>query len=210
MKSFYTKFLAVVATGALSCGLMSQHAQAVPITGSIGFGGTGSASFSSGNQSGTGVTTTVTFGAMQVSNFPAPSGSYSGVSPGTPVAFQPFSFTGGGANNNNAVLLTPKTEWSFTSGGITYTFFFSSLNPASTGASPGGISLDGFGTLTATGFDTTTGRFAISGSGSGGSYSILFASNTAVPDGGAAVALLGIALIGIEGMRRVLAMRATA
>ena len=202
-------FPTLFGAGCLAVGLLvaQPQASAVPITGSIGFAGSGGASFSGGaTGSNTGVTTTVSFGSMSIA---ARNGTYASVPLGTPVTLQNFSFTGGGPGNN-ATLLTPQTEWTFTIGATTYSFFFASLDPTSAGANQSAISLNGMGTLSVTGFDTTTGSFAISGTGSGGSYSILFASNTALPDGGTAVALLGIALIGIEGLRRKLAVQATA
>jgi hypothetical protein len=71
------------------------------------------------------------------------------------------------------------------------------------------IVLHDFGILLVTGTGTVTGHgqtfngtwmFSAQGEGSGGIFSFSASSN--VPDGGATVALLGLSLAGIEGIRR--------
>jgi hypothetical protein len=63
------------------------------------------------------------------------------------------------------------------------------------------------GTLHGTGFDDTPGLYSFTVSNPDGNPHVTFAFAaetiaTPTPDGGSAVALLGIALIGIEGLRR--------
>ncbi len=69
------------------------------------------------------------------------------------------------------------------------------------------LSITGTGTLNGAGFDSTPGTWAFSAQSAGGIHqaSFTFSADTTgagVPDGGSAVALLGIALVGLEGLRR--------
>ena len=75
------------------------------------------------------------------------------------------------------------------------------------------LNIRGVGTVSGNGFEDTTARWAFSvqnaGGGTGDFFS--FSANTAaqgVPDGGSAVALLGISLVAIEFVRRKLRFRA--
>ena len=73
------------------------------------------------------------------------------------------------------------------------------------------LNIRGVGTVSGNGFEDTTARWAFSvqnaGGGTGDFFS--FSANTAsvVPDGGSAVALLGIGLVAIEFIRRKLRSR---
>ena len=70
------------------------------------------------------------------------------------------------------------------------------------------LSITGTGTLSGAGFDPTPGTWAFSAQSAAGIHqaSFTFSADTntgpGVPDGGSAVALLGIALVGLEGLRR--------
>jgi len=73
------------------------------------------------------------------------------------------------------------------------------------------LDIEGVGTVSCNGFEATNARWAFTvqnaGGGTGDFFS--FSANTAsVPDGGSAVALLGISLVAIEFVRRKLRFRA--
>jgi len=116
-----------------------------------------------------------------------------------------YSFTGDGAA---AVCTTcPEVQWSFVSGGNTYSFTLQTLTSASTRS--GSIASAGTGFATISGgpnAGTYSGTWAMNGTGSGFTYTFSFITTT-VPDGGSAVALLGIALTGIEAGRRLIRAR---
>jgi VPDSG-CTERM motif len=76
------------------------------------------------------------------------------------------------------------------------------------------LNLMGSGTLHVTGFDDTPGlwSFTISNPGGGAHANFMFTfansqTGSGVPDGSATVALLGIAFVGLEGLRRMLHAR---
>ena len=117
-----------------------------------------------------------------------------------------FSFHNTG---NFAVLdltggVTP--EWSFSSGGHAYTFDLLALIDGTTTA--GGMSLSGTGTAYIDGGDPSAATWALQGSGGKFTFKFSSSTTTAVPDGGSAVALLGIAFAGIEVVRRKLKAKA--
>jgi hypothetical protein len=67
------------------------------------------------------------------------------------------------------------------------------------------LTITGTGTITGNGFDPTSGTWAFSTQNSSGRPKTIFsfsADDAPVPDGGSAVALLGIALTAIEVLRR--------
>jgi VPDSG-CTERM motif len=67
------------------------------------------------------------------------------------------------------------------------------------------IDITGTGTLTGNGFDPTPGAWEFTSQSALGRRHLTFsfsADTSAVPDGGSAVALLGIALVGVEALRR--------
>ena len=64
------------------------------------------------------------------------------------------------------------------------------------------LNITGTGTISGNGFDPTAGTWSFSSQTSGGPIFSFSASTSAVPDGGSAVALLGIAFIGVEVLRR--------
>jgi PEP-CTERM motif len=153
------------------------------ITGSASFFGSASASGPSG-----GGLTSITFG----SNWSFVTGIgpvYSGVAPGTPAAFNNFSFTGDGTG---AVLTAPALPlWSFSYLGNNYSFNLQSLTNGHTES--GAMAFTGMGTLFATGYDPTPASFSMSGTGTNFSYQLSFVTNTAVPEP-SSIALTGFGL----------------
>ena len=188
-----TKTLTVLAIGLLSCGLFSQQAQA--ITGEIEFFGPARASGASGAG-----TTTIFFGrGWQVL---AANGGYSAVTPGTPATFFSFRFTGDGTGATLTAPVNP--QWSFVFGGNTYTFELLALTSGH--VQSGSMAFTGTGTAFVNGGDASPANWSLQGSTGTGFRFTLSSSTTgalgAVPDGGSAVALLGIALVGVEALRR--------
>ncbi|MBA3726630.1 MAG: VPDSG-CTERM sorting domain-containing protein [Armatimonadetes bacterium] len=186
----------LAALAASVMGVLASTAQAVMIDGTIGFSNPngGTASLVAG-------VTTVHFTPPLTVNFGT--GDYSGTT-GATVSFVDISFSGSGTGATLTSTNVP--EWTFTSGANTFSFDLLSLASAKfTGGSPNTLSLSGFGKAHITGFDDTVASFSLQGTGNGFTFTILQASTTAVPtvpDGGSAVALLGIALVAIEGLRR--------
>jgi VPDSG-CTERM motif len=193
MRNLSKTMLAVVATGLLSCGLFCQQADA--FTGNVLFAGTVKASGSSQ----TGHTTGLMFtNPWVVASVPAPDGAYAGTA-GSLTTMTNFSFTGTGTG---AVLVggTVVNEWSFSSGGNTYSFNLESLTSAT--VTSGTIAMSGTGTAFINGGQATAATWALQGTGTNFKFTFSSSSTSAVPDGGSAVALLGIALAGIEIVRR--------
>jgi VPDSG-CTERM motif len=202
--------LAVLGTAALVSGLISQSAQAVPITGSIGFNGTGF-----GTQGSGGTPSSLTFNNPMTVDIRT--GSYASVPMGTTANFSMIQWTGSGTS---AVLFNPaqnSPEWIFTInpgglGAVTYSFNLTQLTAAA--INNGAVSLQGTGVafITGTGGNTSFTRdptfasFSVQGTGSNFTFEIVQTSTSAngiaVPDGGSAIALLGLAVMGLEVVRR--------
>ena len=195
MKTPLKTILTVLIIGLLSCGLFSQQAQAVPIVGGISLAG--------GYVTNTGnINTATAFTSFPFVIVTGVSGSYTGVGTGlgSPVVtMNPFSF------NPFSAAVTPL--WTFMSAGNTYSFDLTAITQRQ---QPGNdtLTLRGTGTLKITGFTDTAGTWLFTANQAGDTFSFS-SSNAAVaaPDSGSAVALLGIALAGIEGVRRVLRAR---
>jgi hypothetical protein len=64
------------------------------------------------------------------------------------------------------------------------------------------LNITGIGTISGNGFDPTAGIWNFTSQTPGGPIFSFSASSSAVPDGGSAVALLGLALVGVELLRR--------
>jgi len=192
MKNISEAIVAVFATGLLSCGLFCQQVSATQITGSIIMSGTAMASGDSGSG-----TTTISFtnpGWTVLTGI----GDYSSVTFGTPATLTAFSFTGTGTGATLSGPVMP--EWTFTFGGNTYSFDLLSLISGTT--TSGTMAISGSGIAHITGFDDTPASWALEGSGSNYVFNLSASTTTAVPDGGSAVSLLGIALVGLEALRR--------
>ena len=203
MKILSTTILSVIATALLGSGLLAPQAHAVPINGTVGFQGSGTATQAGGQ-------TNIFFNNPMTVTFG--SGNYTGTF-GQSATFQNFSFTGTG---NGAALIGSVTPlWTFSLGPIVFSFDLTSLTSGTltpgSGGSPDAIAVSGQGTARETGFDPTFATFALNGTGTGFTFTIIQSSTTAtgqgVPDGGSTVALLGIALLGVAGVRRMLASK---
>ena len=185
-------------------GSFAISAQATQITGSVGFT---SAPNSSGGSivSNGGGSYTLNFNNPMHVDFGL--GDYTAVPVGTTTNFASVTFQNGGGLTSTNV-----PEWTFTVGtgasAVTYSFDLLSLSVAvfHNGATSG-LNLMGDGVAHITGFEDTEAIFALEATGTHLTFAILQPSNTAVPtpDAGSALALLGIGLVAVEGLRRKLA-----
>ena len=178
------RILVFFALGLISCALCVQQAQAVPINGAITFAG-------GVEMNGTADTATqvITWldqsGAMPTVQ--SVSGSFAAITVGDTVTFQP--------------------GWFFNSGPIPVFwtvdgFTFSLIASHIVFQGDGFLNVYGRGTITGHGFNAPgTWSFSIQNDEGGGVFS-WSGGSAATPDGGATVALLGLALAGIEGIRR--------
>ena len=176
--------------------------QAYAVSGTIGFSGNLQQTTKKG-------TTTNTFTNPWSVIAGSQSGDYATVPDGfSPVTMGDFSFTG---NNTTTPTLTssPVLQWSFSFGGKTYSFSLEVLDTANT-TPTGSLTESGTGTA-CIGANCSTGTWSLDGSLKAGTKFTFVSSvhTSSIPDGGSAVALLGIALAGIEAVRRrVLARKA--
>jgi hypothetical protein len=157
------------------------HLQAGPITGSINFDGIDTTN--TGKLGNASSLATIT----QTSTYPQELGSYAPVPAGTPVTFTPFSLTAAG--------VTPL--WTFTSGGLTYSFDATSI--AIVDQSNGFLDLSGNGMASITGFTSTPGTWSITDTAVGNERTFAFGEETnidspTVPDSGMTALLLGLGL----------------
>ena len=194
MKNPSKTVLAILATGLLSCTLFNQQAQALPavlIQGNIQFGGEVAFDTNSLATATRVVTWFDVFHNAGFSSVTSATGSFAGIAPGTSAAMaQPWIF--------NPSTPTPGL-WSV--GGFTFDLLSSTVvtQNAST------LVIEGTGTVSGNGFDPTAMDWSFTTQSSGGRTGTTFsfsANGVAVPDGGSAVALLGLALVGVEVLRR--------
>jgi hypothetical protein len=190
--------LAVLATGALACGLFSQQAQATQISGDIQFAGEVQFDTNSLATATRVVTWFDVFHNAGFSSVTSGTGDFAGIAPGTQAAMaQPWIF--------NPSTPTPGL-WSV--GGFTFDLLSSTVvtQNAST------LVIEGTGIVSGNGFDPTAMDWSFTTQSSGGRTRTTFSFSgngvaVGVPDGGSAVALLGMALVGIELVRRKLRIR---
>lgn len=184
--------LAVLGAGLFSCGLLAQQAQANTIQGSISFAG--AVQFDTNSlATATSVNTWLDiFGNPGFSSVaPGATGDFSGIPAGTQATMaQPWIFS-------------PSTPtpglWSV--GGFT----FDLLSSAIVTQNATFLNITATGIISGNGFDPTAGTWSFTTQSSGGRPGTLFsfsADSSAVPDGGSSVALLGLALTGVEVLRR--------
>jgi hypothetical protein len=193
MKTLTKTILAVLATGMISCALFSQQAQAGEITGTITFGGSVNLNT---NSAGTATAVTGWHG-------------FGGV--GNPLVVDSdgdfLTYTTPGISG--AVFATP---WNFNSGPVAnfwsvggFTFNLTASSIFSQGGNPAGVVVTGYGWITGNGFDATYGVWSFStqdpSAGQPARFSFSAASGS-TPDSGSTVALLGLALVGVEALRR--------
>jgi VPDSG-CTERM motif len=174
----------MLAIGFISCSLFSEQAQATSITGDIGFSGA------------TTFNTTSLTTATRINSWFAFVGTTSESFVGVPI--------GSSVTLAASWIFNPSTPtpglWSV--GGFSFDLDTATIETQNSHL----LSITGTGTLTGAGFDPTPGTWAFSAQSAGGIHQASFtfsADNTAgVPDGGMTVALLGIAFVGLEGLRR--------
>jgi hypothetical protein len=197
MKKTLTKAILVIfAAGFATCVLSTPRAEAALINGTIDFAG--SVMFDSSHLDNA---TQVmlwrdVFGNLGFSNVAATTGDFSGIPLGTQATMAtPWIFT---PSTNTPGL------WSV--GGFTFDLMSATVvNQTATF-----LNITGTGIITAAGFEDTAARWAFTVQNAGGNNDFFsFSGNvsTRVPDGGSAVALLGIGLGVIEFIRRRLRIR---
>jgi len=184
----------VLAVGAilLNCAILCQQSQAVPITGSVNMAGSVTLDDTDLDLA----TEASSFGTSFVTSG---SGAYAGTVLSSVSWTVPFSW-----NPPN----TPIDDlWTFVSGARTYTFDLSTITIVSQDSSF--LNLTGTGTLQISGvgpvYDDTFGTFAFTIADTDTAATATFgfsSSNTALPDGGTTMLLLGSALLGIGALRR--------
>jgi hypothetical protein len=197
MKNLTKTILTLITAGFALTALSTQEAQAAQIHGRLDLAG--AVMFdSSALQSVTQVLTWRDInGNLGFSNVAAFNGSYSG-----------FVSLGDMATMATPWIFTPSTAtpglWSV--GG--FTFDLTSATVVTQNATF--LNVTGVGTVSGNGFTATaaTWAFTVQNAGGGTGDFFSFSANTAsVPDGGSAVALLGISLVAIEFVRRKLRSR---
>jgi hypothetical protein len=186
----------ILVTAIITCGLFGQHVQAVQITGNITFTGTCSL-----NTKSAGTATMVTgWHGLGAGGLPQ-------------VASHDGSFDGTVTDGDAVTIAFP---WSFNSGAVPNFwrvdgFVFNLTSSSITMQGGGSVSVNGTGTISGNGFDLTSGTwsFTTQNPSAHSRFSFSASGGGAVPDGGSGVALLGIALVGIECLRRSLQAKIT-
>jgi hypothetical protein len=185
----------ILVTAIITCGLFCQHVQASQITGNITF--TGTCTLNTGSA---GTATMVTgwhgLGAGGLPQVMSHDGSFTGfVTDGDAVTIAfPWSFNSGAVPN----------FWSVDG------FVFNLTSSSITMQGGGSVTVAGTGTISGNGFDMTSGTWNFTTQNPSAHARFSFSAATgSVPDGGSAVALLGIALVGIECLRRGLQAKIT-
>lgn len=181
MKKSFIKFLGAVA---LVAGLASS-ASAAYIVGSLGYTGVYSVSspapFNGDLTTATALSSTGGFVLFR-------DGDFSTIPLFAPVAVaSPFAV--------NPPSQPINALWSV--GGFT----FDLATISQTVSNPTQLGFVGTGSISSAGFDTTAGTWQMTFGRSGSAFTFQ-ATSTSVPEGGAAIALLGLGLLGLEGARR--------
>jgi hypothetical protein len=178
----------ILVTAIIASGLFGQHVQAVQITGNITFTGTCSLNTKSAS------TATMVTGWHGLGTGGLPQ-----------VASHDGSFNGLVTDGDAVTIAFP---WSFNSGAVPNFwrvdgFVFNLATSSITMQGGGSVTVNGTGTISGNGFDLTSGTWSFTTQNPSAHSRFSFsAAGGTVPDGGSAVALLGIALVGIEGLRR--------
>jgi VPDSG-CTERM motif len=192
MKNITKTILAVLATGVLSCGLFSQQAEAIAISGDIQFAG--EVQFDT-NSLATATRVVTWFDVFHNAGFTSVTsgtGDFSGIAPGTQAAMaQPWIF--------NPSTPTPGL-WSV--GGFTFDLLSATIVTQNATT----LVIEGTGIVSGNGFDPTAMDWSFTTQSAGGKTRTTFSfsgnGTTGVPDGGSAVVLLGLAFIGVGLLRR--------
>lgn len=179
--------------------ILTAFATAVVAAQAYAFSGTVTMGGSVTTTTPTSSTVHVAFGSdWKVSSTVLPTGAYAGTA-GSAVSYTDFTY-----NKTTLALVPPATFtlWSFTVGANTYTFDLDSPLDAAFNSS-GSFSINGHGTAFINSGQASTGFWSIAGTTTTATFHFTSSSVTSViPDGGSAVALLGISLAAIEGIRR--------
>jgi VPDSG-CTERM motif len=181
------KWIKMAAIATAVCGTVGV-AQAVPISGDITFAG-GVDLDSSSAGTATEVLSWTGPGGTGLPIVISDQGSFSGIAPGTEVTFaSPWFFDSGAV----------ASFW--TVGG--FTFDLSSSHVVFQGGNPAGVLVDGIGTVSGDGLDSSTmsWSFSTSDPGAAGVDSLIFsfqAASGTVPDGGTSAMLLGLGVLGL-------------
>jgi hypothetical protein len=179
--------LTICAVGA-SCALLASNTHAVPIEGSITFSGGVQLNNSSAGNSTAVVSWFTEAGAMP--SVQSTSGHFNSVAIGTIANFPnswSFNFVG-----NLLLWQVGGFQFNLTQSNIVF-------------QGPGFVTVQGFGIMSGNGFDPTAGiwRFTTQDPSAGSPPTFSFSASTAsLPEGGATLALLGLGLAGLEGLRR--------
>jgi hypothetical protein len=191
MKNLSKTMLAVLATSVLSCAVFSQQAQAAAIEGNINLAGAVRFNTNSLATASSVVTWFDSFNNAGFSTVQAGGTSnFAGILAGSQATMAQWAF--------NPSTPTPGL-WSV--GGFT----FDLLSATVVTQNAQFLSISGTGIVSGNGFDPTNMEWSFTAQSAGGRPRTIFsfsANGVAVPDGGSAVALLGIALTGIAALRR--------
>ena len=197
MKNLTKTVLAVIAAGLVTTAVSTQEAQAAKINGTIDFAGAVHFDFSHLDA----VTEVLTWrdvnGNLGFSNVAAFTGDFSG-----------FVTLGQQATMATPWIFIPSTDTPGLWGAGGFTFHLLSSTVVTRTATF--LNISGTGIISGNGFEDTAARWAFTAQNAGGIHDFFsFSANVAtVPDGGWAVALLGISLGAIEFIRRKLRLRA--
>ncbi len=166
-----SKIVCLALSIALLAGISSRHAQADPIDGAIQF-------FGAADASGSSVGPPVTIHFINPWHSLAGIADYSAIPFGTPTMFTDFTFIGDGTA---VTLLSPVTLWSFTFGGLNYSFDLLSLSNGHT--ADGSMSFTGEGIAHITGRADTEGSFSLQGAGNHLEFELSSSTTSTVPEG---------------------------
>jgi hypothetical protein len=180
MKNLSKTILAVLAIGALSSALFSQQAQATPINGLINIAGAVQLNGPFG-------TATAVTAWLNPHVEAGSTGDFAFIPVNTPVTMSAWQFSPS---------VPVPALWSVA--GFTFDLLTSTVITHTNSV----LAIEGTGVVSGNGFDPTAMTWSFTSQNLGGSTFSFSATGAAVPDGGSAVALLGIALIGVEVLRR--------
>jgi hypothetical protein len=198
--------LAAVAIGLLGSSIVGNKAEAAlpPIVGDIFFGGVAAPS---GVSTGGGPVT-VSFPSLWQIGAVAPGSTYAanGVTPGSAsVTLNSFTFTGDGSGANLTAAVP--AQWSFSLGGINYSFDLQTLNNGTVFIDSNGLgamSFGGTGLVHANGFADTPAVWGLQGAqdpeAPGFTFTLSSSTTSSVPEGGV-MSLLGLGFAMFAGKR---------
>jgi len=181
MKNRSKILFVILATGLLSSALFSQQAQATPINGIINFAG-------AVQLNGPFSTATAVTAWLNAHVEAGSTGDFATIPVNTPATFTaPWQFSPS----------TPVPSlWSVAG------FHFDLLSSTVIMHTNSVIAIEGTGVVSGNGFEPTAMTWSFTTQNRGGSTFSFSGTGATVPDGGSALALLGVALVGIELLRR--------